>query len=97
MLSCKAYQQTNDQQNQNYNPNNHVPANDRENALRSLLRKIALWRVTRLEIWIALLESLLGEIPLTTFWSKAPAFAFLVTSMPVEELQAAADELQRIC
>ena len=29
--------------------------------------------------------------------NQAPAFAFLVTSMPVEELQAAADELQRIC
>ena len=29
--------------------------------------------------------------------NQSPAFAFLVTSMPVEELQAAADELQRIC
>jgi hypothetical protein len=29
--------------------------------------------------------------------NQVPAFAFLATSMPVDELQAAADELQRIC
>ena len=29
--------------------------------------------------------------------NQVPAFAFLATSMPVAELQAAADELQRIC
>lgn len=29
--------------------------------------------------------------------NQVPAFAFLATSMPVEDFQAAADELQRIC
>ena len=29
--------------------------------------------------------------------NQTPAFAFLATSMPVEDFQAAADELQRIC
>jgi hypothetical protein len=29
--------------------------------------------------------------------NQVPAFAFLATSMPLDELQAAADELQRIC
>ena len=40
-----------------------------------------------------LLQVMLGD----TLVNQVPAFAFLATSMTVEELQAAADELQRIC
>src|SRR5690349_18652292 len=40
-----------------------------------------------------LLQVLVGD----ELVNQTPAFAFLVTSMPIEELQAAADELQRIC
>jgi hypothetical protein len=32
-----------------------------------------------------------------TFVNQTPVFAFLVSSMPIAELKAAADELQRIC
>ncbi|MEO7223494.1 MAG: hypothetical protein ABIY37_13580 [Devosia sp.] len=40
-----------------------------------------------------MLQVMLGD----TLVNQVPAFAFLATSMAVEELQAAADELQRIC
>ena len=40
-----------------------------------------------------MLQVMLGE----KLVNQIPAFAFLATSMPVDELQAAADELQRIC
>ncbi len=39
------------------------------------------------------LQVLLGD----NFVNQQPAFAFLASSITLEELQAAADELQRVC